>query len=596
MIGMLQNLRVTWKLFTLIALFVAGFAGFGALSQRTLDTVKVNGPLYQSIVSGKDVIADVLPPPEYIIESYLLVLQQLEETDPAAVEGLVRRGVTLREEYNTRHAFWIQEPLLLPGEIRDALLEASYRPALQFFDVRDSLITPLMLTGRKDRARTLIREQLLPRYTEHRVAIDRIVQLQTAQNAEGERQAAEIIAARTRVLFTTGAILVLILVAMGWLFAASITGPLHRAVRTAKSLAEGDIGVALESGSADETGRVIAAMGEMVVALRDTAVTAGRIADGDMTVSVTPRSDRDVLGIALHDMVGKLSRAIGEVRSGASALSGAANQVSATSQSLSQGTSEQAASVEETTSSLEQMSASITRNAKNSREMEQVAVKGARDADESGRAVADTVEAMKAIAEKISIVEEIAYQTNLLALNAAIEAARAGDHGKGFAVVATEVRKLAERSQSAAKEISGVASSSVRLAERSGQLLAELVPAIRRTADLVQEVTAASSEQAAGVAQINRAVLTVDQVTQRNASAAEELASTAQELAAQATNLQRTISFFRVLDSDAPRGPRSGADRGLGTGERPRPASGNGTAAPTEPALALATAGEFTRF
>jgi len=177
-------------------------------------------------------------------------------------------------------------------------------------------------------------------------------------------------------------------------------------------------------------------------------------------------------------------------------------------------------------------------------------MKGARDAEESGRAVTETMEAMKAIAEKITIIQEIAYQTNLLALNAAIEAARAGEHGKGFAVVATEVRKLAERSQIAAKEVGSLASSSVRVAERSGMLLGELVPAIQKTAELVQEVAAASNEQSTGVMQMNKAMTQVDQVTQRNASAAEELASTAEEMASQAEALQQLMAFFRVKGSE----------------------------------------------
>jgi len=335
-------------------------------------------------------------------------------------------------------------------------------------------------------------------------------------------------------------------VALSMLIARSITTPLLAAVQAANQVAEGDVDVRVDATSTDETGQLLQAMGRMIASTKEKVDAAVQISKGDLTIAVTPQSSKDALGTALHGMIAKLSQVIGEVRAGANALSSAATQVSSTSQGLSQGTSEQAASVEETTSSLEQMSASIAKNADNSRQLEQTAVKAARDGEESGKAVLDTVQAMIAIAEKITIVEEIAYQTNLLALNAAIEAARAGEHGKGFAVVATEVRKLAERSQTAAKEIGGLASSSVKVAERSGQLLTELVPSIRKSAETVQEVAAATAEQAAGVSQINRALTGVDQVTQRNASASEELASTAEEMASQAESLQQLMAFFRV--------------------------------------------------
>jgi methyl-accepting chemotaxis protein len=260
---------------------------------------------------------------------------------------------------------------------------------------------------------------------------------------------------------------------------------------------------------------------------------------------------------SFNQFIETLSQIIGQVRSVTDAVSTASNQVSSSAELLSRGTSEQAASVQQTTSSLQEMHASITQNADNSRQMEHMALKGAKEMEESGKAVAESVDAMKTIAEKISIVEDIAYQTNLLALNAAIEAARAGEHGKGFAVVATEVRKLAERSQTAAQEISSVASSSVRVAERAGHMLGELVPAIKRTAELVQEVATASREQSAGVSQVNRAMNQVDQVTQRNAAAAEELSSTANEMAAQAEHLQELMSLIQVKGAGQ---NRAGAD------------------------------------
>lgn len=275
--------------------------------------------------------------------------------------------------------------------------------------------------------------------------------------------------------------------------------------------------------------------------------------EGDLTrrMEFISRDEVGKMAASLNSFVEKLEKIIIEVKGGASAIASASQQVASSSSSLSQGTSEQAASVEETTSSLEEMSASINQNAENSRKMEQVAAKGAREAEESGKSVSQTMEAMKSITQKIEIIDEIAYQTNLLALNAAIEAARAGEHGKGFAVVATEVRKLAERSQAAAKEITMLASDSVKVADHSGKLLEELVPSIKKTADLVQEVSSASREQSSGVNQINKAMAQVDEVTQRNASSAEELSSTAEELAAQAEALSQLMNFFKVSGGTA---------------------------------------------
>ena len=299
-------------------------------------------------------------------------------------------------------------------------------------------------------------------------------------------------------------------------------------------------------------------------------MTATSIANGDLTVKATSRSEKDMLGNAFSRMLDKLVKVIEDVRSGASRVAESAHEVSLSSATLSQGTSQMASSIEETTASLEEMSASINNNAENSRKSEQMAIQGARDAEESGKAVLEMIEAMRTISEKISIIEEIAYQTNLLALNAAIEAARAGEQGKGFSVVAGEVRKLAERSQLASKEIGGLASVSMKLSEKTGRLLTDLVPSIKKTAELVQEVALASAEQSSGVNLIYKAMTQSEQVTQQNASAAASLSEVSEEMRAEAERLQKLMAFFRTDLNVHPAGSTSARGGRVGSRHRRR--------------------------
>ncbi|WP_243439189.1 HAMP domain-containing methyl-accepting chemotaxis protein [Fundidesulfovibrio soli] len=292
---------------------------------------------------------------------------------------------------------------------------------------------------------------------------------------------------------------------------------------------------------------------------------AQKMAEGDMTqeLDVDQKDEIGVLAEALRTMVQRLSEVMGEVVEGANNVASGSQQLSATAESLSQGAAEQAASVEEVSSSMEEMASNIQQNADNSLQTEAMALKAAKDAEEGGQAVVQTVGAMRQIAEKISIIEEIARQTNLLALNAAIEAARAGEHGKGFAVVAAEVRKLAERSGHAAAEISSLSSESVAVAEKAGQMLGAIVPDIKKTAELVQEIAAASKEQNAGADQINKAVQQLDQVIQQNASASEEMASTSEELSSQAEQLLATVGFFKLKSASARSAPRALPSMGM---------------------------------
>jgi len=302
-------------------------------------------------------------------------------------------------------------------------------------------------------------------------------------------------------------------------------------------------------------------LNSLIAAMNEITTAAQEIADGNLTTTVRERSSQDKLMQALAAMVSGITRVVSDIRTIASEVASASQAISTTSIEISKGASSQAASAEQASSSMEEMVSNIKQNADSAQQTDKIANKSAKDALESGKSVVEAVSAMKEIATRVSIIEEIARQTNLLALNAAIEAARAGEHGKGFAVVAAEVRKLAERSQKAAAEINQLSGTTVKVSEEAGEMLDKLVPDIQRTAELVQEIAAASKEQDTGAEQINKALVQLEKVIQQNASASEEMASTTEELTSQSEQLVSALAFFRTSEDGHAAQARSAAPR-----------------------------------
>jgi len=332
----------------------------------------------------------------------------------------------------------------------------------------------------------------------------------------------------------------------------AVIGPLNVSARYVDLISKGDVPAPIADEYRGDFNTIKNNINTLIAAMNEITKAAEKIANGDLTVTLRERSPQDKLMQALSAMVAGLTQTVSEVRSIAGEVAAASQSISTASVQVSRGASSQAAAAEQASSSMEEMVSNIKQNADNAQQTDKIANKSAKDARESGKSVLEAVAAMKEIANKISIIEEIARQTNLLALNAAIEAARAGEHGKGFAVVAAEVRKLAERSQKAAAEINQLSGITLKVSEKSGEMLDKLVPDIQRTAELVQEISAASKEQDTGAEQINKALQQLEQVIQQNASAAEEMASTTEELTGQSEQLVGALAFFKTEDEAGP--------------------------------------------
>ncbi len=480
--------------------------------------------------------------------------------------------------------------------VLDELLLASLRDDIRAYHTLARSTSERMIAGELGDSVLTALQEMTASYTALSQRLHRNIVADEARIATAFRRAEIVQTANT----TAVAVVAVLCVVLLWLLSSftarmltvSLTDPLSQAAHVADRLAMGDTSVTIPTAVDGDVGQLLRSMEELVryfgemaraaqtislgdlstqieprsdsdtfghafrdmtVYLKDMAEVAGTVSAGDMTRRVTPRSERDSFGQAFQTMINTLSQSMLGMRSSAEALSAAAAQVAASAQELSLSTIEESAIVVQATDRLGRVGILVERNAQDSREMERMASQGAMDAEESGKATMDTVQSMETIGERIIMVDRLATQTNLLALNAAIEAARAGDHGKGFAVVAEEVGKLAALSRAAARDIAVVVSASHEAAERSGGLLNKLVPAITQTAALTRQVATASVEQAGGLKDVAGAMVNVDQATQRNAAAAQQLAATAAEMSSQADSLQQALSRFRTIGLAEPK-------------------------------------------